>query len=161
MKHVIEQGWINKDKICIEGGSFGAYSALQSAVIEPDMFKCAIGVAGVYDLPLMREEGDIPSFNFGDAYLSEVIGDDINVMRQMSPAYNADKLKARILLVHGEKDERTPIEQYTSMAESLDRINYPYEKMIFDKEGHGFYNPGNQAKYYKKMLAFIEESLRL
>ena len=161
VKYAIDQGWINKDKICIEGGSFGAYSALQSAVIEPDMFKCAIGVVGVYDLPLMKEEGDIPSFNFGDAYLSEVIGNNVDVMKQMSPSYNVDKLKARILLVHGEKDERTPIEQYESMAESLDKANYPYDKMIFDREGHGFYNPENQAKYYKKMLSFVKESLKL
>ncbi|RYV03881.1 peptidase S9 [Shewanella sp. OPT22] len=161
VKYVIDQGWINKDKVCIEGGSFGAYSALQSAVIEPDMFKCAIGVAGVYDLPMMKEEGDIPSFNFGEAYLAEVLGGDINTMKQMSPAYNANKLKARILLVHGERDERTPIEQYESMTEALDKAGYPYEKMIFGKEGHGFYNPENQAKYYKKMLSFVKESLKL
>ena len=36
VRYVIDQGWVNKDKICIEGGSFGAYSALQSAVIEPE-----------------------------------------------------------------------------------------------------------------------------
>ena len=109
----------------------------------------------------MKEEGDIPSFNFGEAYLSEVLGSDVNVMKQMSPAYNVDKLKTRVLLVHGEKDERTPIEQYESMAQALDKANYPYEKIIFDKEGHGFYNPENQAIYYKKMLSFVKESLKL
>lgn len=161
VNYTIDQGWINKDKICIEGGSFGAYSAIQSSIVAPDLFKCAIGVAGVYDLPLMKEEGDIPSLNFGDSYLSEVIGDDLTLQQAMSPSYNVDKLKAKILLVHGERDRRTPIEQYESLAEALEKANYPFEKMIFEKEGHGFYNPENQAKYYKKMLSFIKENLNL
>ena len=161
VNHVIEKGWVNKDKICIEGGSFGAYSALQSAVIAPDLFKCAIGVAGVYDLPLMKEEGDITSMNSGGAYLSEVIGDDESIMKAMSPAFNVHKLKSNILLVHSEKDKRTPIEQYESMSEALDKANYPYEKMIFDKEGHSLNNPENRAKYYKKMLSFVKENLKL
>ncbi|WP_133408148.1 alpha/beta hydrolase family protein [Parashewanella tropica] len=161
VNYAIKQGWINKDKICIEGGSFGAYSALQSAVIEPDMFKCAIGIAGVYDLPLMKEEGDIPSVNFGDSFLEEVIGNDINRMKAMSPTYNVDKLKTKIMLVHGKKDERTPIEQYEAMEEALNKANYPFKKMIFKKEGHGLYNPENRALYYKEMLGFIKESLKL
>ncbi len=161
VNYAVAQGWINKDKICIEGGSFGAYSALQSAIVEPDLFKCAIGVAGVYDLPLMKSEGDIPSLNFGDSYLSEIIGDDLELQKAMSPSYNVDKLKAKILLVHGERDRRTPIEQYEALAEALEKANYPFEKMIFEKEGHGFYNPENQAKYYKKMLSFVKENLNL
>ena len=53
VNYVIEQGYIDKDNMCIMGASFGGYSALQSAIVEPDLFKCAVGVFGVYDLPLM------------------------------------------------------------------------------------------------------------
>lgn len=49
-RHLIDQGIVDKQRICIVGGSFGGYSALQSSVMEPDLFKCAIGFAGVYDL---------------------------------------------------------------------------------------------------------------
>ncbi|MCL1077033.1 S9 family peptidase [Parashewanella spongiae] len=160
-RYAINQGWINKDKICIEGGSFGAYSAIQSAIIEPDMFKCAIGVAGVYDLTLMKEEGDIPSINFGSSYLNEVLGNDQSKLQAMSPAHNVNKLKAKILLVHGKKDKRTPIEQYEALEDALNSAQYSFEKMIFDKEGHGLFNPENRAKYYKKMHSFLKENLAL
>ncbi len=36
-KYVIEQGIVDKERVCIAGGSFGGYSALQSAIIEPDL----------------------------------------------------------------------------------------------------------------------------
>ncbi|MBE8167735.1 MAG: prolyl oligopeptidase family serine peptidase, partial [Shewanella sp.] len=133
----------------------------QSAIVAPDMFKCAIGVAGVYDLTLMKEEGDIPSLNFGSSYLNEVLGNDLSKLKAMSPARNIDKLKAKLLLVHGKKDKRTPIEQYEALEDALNEANYPFEKMIFEKEGHGLSNPENQAKYYKKLLSFLKQHLAL
>src|SRR5690606_16699958 len=68
-QYVIDQGFADKERICIVGGSFGGYSALQSAVLAPDMFKCAIGVAGVYDLELMFNEGDVANSRSGTSYL--------------------------------------------------------------------------------------------
>jgi len=56
---------VNGEKVCIMGGSFGGYSAVQSATIAPDLFKCVVANAGVYDLEMMYEEGDIPEQGFG------------------------------------------------------------------------------------------------
>ncbi|WP_227006590.1 alpha/beta hydrolase family protein [Shewanella donghaensis] len=160
-KYVIEQGFADKDRICIVGGSFGGYSALQSAIIEPDLFKCAIGFAGVYDLEMMFEEGDIQQSRSGTAYLKQVLGESSQQLKAMSPAFNTDKLKASLLLVHGGNDERAPIEQLESLEKDLNKHKHPYEKLIMDDEGHGFYNDTHRAKYYDKMLSFLKENLKL
>jgi dipeptidyl aminopeptidase/acylaminoacyl peptidase len=160
-RYVIEQGYVDKKRICIVGGSFGGYSALQSAIIEPDMFKCAIGFAGVYDLPLMFEEGDIQERRAGQSYLKDVLGEDQVLLKSMSPAYNVDKLKAALMLVHGGEDDRVPIEQLESLEDSLKKIDYPYKKMVMDDEGHGFYDDGHRAKYYSEMLGFLKSNLKL
>ena len=55
---VIGQGLVDPDNLHIFGASFGGYSALQSAVLEPDLFKTATGYVGVYDLPLLFGKGD-------------------------------------------------------------------------------------------------------
>jgi dipeptidyl aminopeptidase/acylaminoacyl peptidase len=159
-RYVIEQGFANKERICIVGGSFGGYSALQSAIIEPDMFKCAIGFAGVYDLPLMFKEGDIADRQAGTSYLKQVLGTDQATLKAMSPSYNVDKIKAKLLLVHGGDDERAPIEQLESLEDALKERNYPYEKLVMDDEGHGFYNDDHRAKYYQKMLSFLDANLK-
>jgi dipeptidyl aminopeptidase/acylaminoacyl peptidase len=160
-RHVIGQGIADKNRICIVGGSFGGYSALQSAIIEPDMFKCAIGFAGVYDLPLMFEEGDIADTRSGTSFLKQVLGTDQATLKAMSPSYNVDKLKAKLMLVHGGEDERAPIEQLESLEKALKAHDYPYEKLIMDDEGHGFYNDSHRAKYYEKMLSFLDNNLKL
>jgi len=63
----------------------------------------------------------------------------MNELKKYSPAYQVDKIRAALLLVHGEHDRRVPIEHYASLTKSLDKINYPYEAII-KKEVHGFYN---------------------
>jgi dipeptidyl aminopeptidase/acylaminoacyl peptidase len=160
-RYVIEQGIADKNRICIVGGSFGGYSALQSAIIEPELFKCAIGFAGVYDLPLWKKDSDVADSSAGSHYQDDVLGTDIAKLKAMSPSYNVDKLKAKLMLVHGGEDERAPIEQLESLEKALKAHDYPYEKLVMDDEGHGFYNDDHRAKYYQQMLSFLDNNLKL
>lgn len=160
-KYVIDQGIADKDRICIVGGSFGGYSAIQSATIEPDLFKCAIGFAGVYDLELMFDKGDVQGRRAGKRYLQRVLGEDEALLKAMSPTHNVGKLKANIMLVHGGEDERAPIEQFEALEDALNKQKYPFKKLVMDDEGHGFYDDAHRAKYYNEMLSFLETNLKL
>lgn len=157
--YVIQQGIANKNKVCIFGASFGGYSALQSAIRSPELFKCAIGYAGVYDLPMLYEEGDITSVKWGEAFLDKTLGTDIQQQRAQSPVYHVDQLKAPVLIIHGEEDERAPIEHAEKLKEALDKHNHPYEWLVKDKEGHGFYDEGNILDANKKILAFLNKHI--
>lgn len=160
-KHIIEQGIADKENICIMGASFGGYSALQSAILEPDMFKCAIGVVGVYDLPMMYTEGDVHTRRSGIQYLKKVIGENEAILKAYSPVHNIDKLKAPVLIVHGGDDDRAPIEQAESLIKSLKAADHPYEYELLEDEGHGFYKPEHRTKYYNRVLKFLDEHLAL
>ena len=160
-KYVVAQGFADPNNICIMGASFGGYSALQSSIIEPDLFKCAIGVVGVYDLPLMFKEGDIAGRERGQRYLKQVLGEDQQQLKAYSPVFNIDKLKAPVLVVHGGDDQRAPIEQAESLISSLKQANHPYEYMLLENEGHGFYKPKHRTEYYKRVLAFLQQHLTL
>ena len=160
-QYVIDQGIADKDRICIVGGSFGGYSALQSPILAPDLFKCAIGFAGVYDLEVMFNEGDVQDRRAGQRYLAQVLSEDPKTLKAMSPSQNIDKLKAKLLLVHGGEDERAPIEQLEALEEGLKKHNYPYQKLVMDDEGHGFYNDEHRAKYYRQMMNFLKQNLKL
>lgn len=160
-RHLIDKGIADKDNICIYGGSFGGYSALQSSILAPDLYKCAIGFAGVYDLELMYDVGDIPTRRSGREYLKTVIGEDNANMKAFSPVYNIDKLKAPVMLIHGGKDERVPIEHAEDLRKALNQNDHPYEWIELDKEGHGFFNSENRAEVYKNMVSFLEKHLNL
>ncbi|MBW3139914.1 S9 family peptidase [Ferrimonas balearica] len=160
-RYVIDQGIADKSRVCIYGASFGGYSALQSAIIEPDMFACSVGFVGVYDLPLMFEEGDVPDSGYGLRYLNKVLGQDQAQLKAFSPVYHVDKLKAPVLLIHGEEDERAPIEHAERLKAALEAKQHSLQWVVMDKEGHGFYNEDNRTEMYETLLGFLETHLKL
>ena len=156
-RYAISQSITDADKICVFGGSFGGYSALQSAIRSPELFKCAIGYAGVYDLPMLYKEGDTTSLKWGEAYLNKTLGTDTARQKAQSPVYHVDKLKAPVLLIHGEDDLRAPIDHAIKLKNALEKHNHTFEWFVKDKEGHGFYNEDNILAANKKILAFLEK----
>ncbi|AWL11055.1 Acylaminoacyl-peptidase [Saliniradius amylolyticus] len=147
------------DKICIMGASFGAYSAVQSSIRYPGMYDCVIANAGVYDLPLLFEEGDIPNLPYGEAYLRKTLGEDEVSLKAMSPVYHADKLNVPLFLAHGGQDQRAPIEQAERLTSALERAGKHYQLYTVDTEGHGFYDPNNQKQYMQQVIGFVRQHL--
>ena len=159
-KWVISQGGIKQDKVCIMGASFGGYSALQSATLAPDLFKCVVGNAGVYDIEMMFEEGDIPRILWGKSYLESQLGNDKELMRKHSPVHNVAKLKAPVLIAHGEKDVRVPIEHAEALRDAMDKHGKKYEWFVKESESHGFHDVGNRTEYFEKVIQFLAKHLK-
>lgn len=157
---LVKQNKVENGEVCIMGASFGAYSAVQSAAIYPNTYKCAIANAGIYDLELMFEEGDVQARKSGMSYLRNVLGTDKKQLKDMSPVNYVEKIKAPLLLAHGEDDKRAPFEHVERLRNALDDANKPYEWFVLDKEEHGFYNPENQKAYMRKVISFLNRHLK-
>ena len=155
----VQTGLANKDRMCIYGASYGGYATMMGVVKEPDLYKCAIGYVGVYDLPMMFEEGDIPARKSGIAFLKEALGEDQADLEARSPAYNVDQIKAALFIVQGAKDIRVPIEQMYSLTNALDKRGYPYELMVKPLEGHGFAKEEHRLELYERMLTFLDKHI--
>ncbi len=153
---LIDEGLADPERLCIMGASYGGYAALNAVATEPELYKCAIGRVGVYDLPLMLSRGDIPQSNAGEAYLDRVLGSDIAQLRSRSPVYNAEKIKAKVFLAHGEQDQRVPVEHANRMRAALEAAGNPPEWMLKRGEAHGFYAEDNLIELYNRILAFLE-----
>lgn len=159
VRWAIADGVADPKRICIYGGSYGAYAALTGAFREPELFRCAVGMAGVYDLPLMFEKGDIQSVESGVNYLKKAVGTDSEELKRRSPVYNADKIRIPVLLLHGKLDERTPYEHATRMRDALEKAGNPPEWSTEWGEGHGFFDEANRAAAYELMLKFFAKHI--
>ena len=156
----IRQGIADKDRICTYGASYGGYAALQTVVREPTKYKCAIGYVGVYSLPLMFKDGDIPETDSGQIFLNRVMPETLSEQRAQSPAFNIDKIRIPVMLVQGAKDERVPISHYNLLRKGLEEAGRPAEiTIVEDKEAHGFYDYQNQVDLYTAMEAFLEKHI--
>lgn len=156
----IENQNIDADNVCIMGASFGGYSAVQSATIEPDLFKCVVANAGVYDLAMMFDSGDIPERGYGESYLEMAVGTNKAKLHEFSPVNNVNKLKAAIMIAHGEKDERVPVEHAEKLAENLKKAGKKYRWFVRSTEGHGFFDEENRVEYFEEVADFLKEHLQ-
>jgi dipeptidyl aminopeptidase/acylaminoacyl peptidase len=58
VRWAIKDGVADGSRVCFYGSGYGGFSAMVAAAHEPDMFKCIVGVSGVYDLPDMLPDGE-------------------------------------------------------------------------------------------------------
>lgn len=150
----VEQGHADPRRICIYGASYGAYAALMGVVREPELYRCAIGYVGVYDLPLTRRE-DISRSRATAAWARDWIGSDTAALEAVSPNRRAREIKVPVFLAAGGEDFIAPIEHTRRMESALEEAGVPVETLYYPKEGHGFYEIGHRREFYTRVLGFL------
>jgi dipeptidyl aminopeptidase/acylaminoacyl peptidase len=155
VRWAINERYADPQRICVYGASFGGYSAMMTAIRAPELFKCAVGYAGIYDLAMMYKKGDIRMDKSGRSYLTSVIGKDDADLAANSPDKLADKITVPVLLVHGEDDERAPFAQAKAMRSALESAHRPYQWLTKPGEAHGFSSEKNVAEFYRTLEAFL------
>lgn len=165
----IEQGIADPNRICIYGGSYGGYAALMGVIKEPDLYQCAVGFVGVYDLPWFRS-GDGSDFSRGrgreqrqrfESFMSTAVGVTEEELKPFSPVHHVDRIKADLFIVHGGNDVRVPVGHAHRLRDALDEIGKEYEWMIKEEEGHGFFDVDNRVDMYTAMLTFLNQHIGL
>ena len=160
VRWAIAQGFVDPNRVCIFGGSYGGYAALMSPIRAPDLYRCAVGYVGVYSLPMMFEKGDVPRSAAGRAFQSRILPEIEEEQRAQSPAYNVGKLNLPIMLVHGGKDQRVPIQQMEFLIKEMKQAGKAPERVLVKpKEGHGFQIPENNVELFTSMLEFFDKHI--
>jgi len=137
VRHLAKLGTIDPKRVAIYGASYGGYAALAGAAFDPDVYRCAISVAGVADLKEMLtfEKFDAGSSKASNVKYWQKQWGDVN-LNSISPAKNVDKIKIPILLVHGKNDTVVSVRQSRLMNEALKKAGKPVTYIEFDKEDH-------------------------
>jgi dipeptidyl aminopeptidase/acylaminoacyl peptidase len=125
---------------------------------QPDLYRCAVGYVGVYDLEMMYRKGDISERASGKRYLERTLGHDKPDLQRRSPTQLASSIKAPVFLAAGGRDERAPKEHTEEMRDALKAAGHPPEVVIVEaKEMHGYYDEAANLNLYTKMLAFFDK----
>ena len=154
LEYFDDKGLIDINNVCIYGGSYGGYASTQGPMMRPDLFKCAVSEAGLYDINAQYKSGDIRWARGGKKFLQATFGDGDEAITQ-SPVNYVNKLKTPFMLIHGGKDIRTPYKEAVTFMKELDKKGIKYEKMIVEKEGHGFSKEENRIEKMTRISAFF------
>jgi dipeptidyl aminopeptidase/acylaminoacyl peptidase len=150
--------WLEKSgiaapgKLAIFGWSYGGYAALQTQVVDPDLFKAVVAVAPVTDLDAVRQE-HINDYDY--KYVDAQIGNGPYIA-EASPARHADRFKAPVLLVHGDNDTNVGVSESRLMNDRLKAAGKQVQYIEFKDLDHQLDDAAARAQ----MLAAAEKTIR-
>jgi dipeptidyl aminopeptidase/acylaminoacyl peptidase len=100
------QNIVDPKRACIMGWSYGGYATARGAQRDPDLWRCAIAGAGIYDNSKMTSSDEAMLGDFNARFQATS-----NDPEGISPARHVDTRWSPILIVAGLRDQRIPIEQ--------------------------------------------------
>jgi dipeptidyl aminopeptidase/acylaminoacyl peptidase len=164
VRKLIADGIADPKRICIVGASYGGYAALTGAMSTPDLYACAVGFAGVYDLRgFLRNRAKESG---GDPFListwNKFIGnrfDDAGKLDAASPALNAAKIKCPVLLMHGSGDTTVPVDQSEEMRDALTRAGKQVGYVRIDGETHYLQLADSRIRFLTETEKFLKANI--
>ena len=164
VRYVLEQGWVDEDKIAIYGGSHGGYATLMGLIKTPDLYTCGVNYVGVSNI-----ETFFASFPEYWKPLTEMVKaiwydlddpEEAKIAREVSPVYQVDKITKPLFVVQGANDPRVNINESDQIVEKLRAKGFEVPYMVKYNEGHGFYREENSLEFYSTMLGFLSKYLK-
>lgn len=163
--HLVKEGIVDKNRVCIYGGSYGGYASLQGIVKDPDLYKCSLPWIAVSDLLMLQTEMTSDSNNSRynmDIFYNRNIGNrntERDMLMKVSPVYNAKVIKTPVLMVMGSDDVRVPLKHATDMKKALDDAGVKNELVVYTAEAHGFNKQENIEDFFKRAEKFFAEHI--
>ena len=158
---IVEQGYADKDKVAIYGGSYGGYAALVGAAFTPDVFCCAVDIVGPSDLRTLINS--IPPYwaPMVAQFHTRVGNPDTepDFLWSRSPLSRAGDIRIPLLIAQGANDPRVKQAEAEQIVAALTEKGIDHEYMLFPDEGHGFAKPENRIRFYAAAERFLAKHL--
>ncbi len=160
---VRNMGLIDGNRVAIMGTSFGGYLALTGATQEPDLYRCAITNAGVFDWQEMVNDAHRSRFEDTryqvlrrNLFAPENDGADLE---RISPLHRVAAIRIPVFVAHGKEDSVVSIRQSRQLVEQLEAHGATHEVFFARGEGHGMEELRNQAELYTRIEQFLAAHL--
>jgi dienelactone hydrolase len=154
-RYLVAQGIADPKRLAIVGWSYGGYAALQSAAVDPTLYKAAVAIAPVTDLSLLKRE----SRNFtNSALVSDFVGSGEHLALG-SPLKRASSISVPVLLVHGDMDANVGIVHSEKMLQELKEEGKPVELLRFAGLDHQLDDSRARTQMLTKIGQFLDAAI--
>jgi dipeptidyl aminopeptidase/acylaminoacyl peptidase len=163
---MIDQGIADPHRIGIVGASYGGYAALAGAAFTPKLYKCAVSISGVSDIPaLMRAEaptdlGFRRIVSASQSQWKERIGAPTDQsLWTRSPINSVATITIPILLIYGTGDAIVPNDQSERMAHALRSAGKSVTVATLSGEDHWLSRTETRLQVLKELDSFLKSNL--
>ena len=155
---VAKQGIANPAKVCIMGGSYGGYATLAGVTFSPDAFACGVDIVGPSNLNTLLKTIP-PYWSTLLTTFHKRMGDSEAVLKEESPLFKADQIKAPLLIGQGANDPRVNKAESDQIVAAMRKNDKPVQYYVFPDEGHGFARPANNMAFNAASEEFLAKYL--
>lgn len=156
---VAKEPWVNKEKMGSVGASYGGYSVYQLAGVHEKRFKCFISHCGLFNMESWygtTEEVFFANWDLGGPYWQTP---QPKSYTEFSPHKLVDKWDTPIMVIHGEKDFRVPINQGIEAFQAAQLRNIPSRFLYFPAEGHWVMSAQNSMIWHTEFYKWLDQWL--
>jgi dipeptidyl aminopeptidase/acylaminoacyl peptidase len=150
--------WLDGDRACALGASYGGYMINWIAGNWPDRFRCLVVHDGIFDQRMMyygTEELWFPEWENGGPYWQSAAD-----YEKYNPANFVERWKTPTLVVHGGLDYRVPDNQGIATFTTLQRRGIPSQFLYFPDENHWVLKPANSLLWHDTVLSWLDRWLQ-
>lgn len=152
VRWAVSQGIANAGRVCIVGAFYLGYAAMWGIVKDPGQYRCAISIAGVSNV--RRDVNDFGTDLLGKLYTAQwtAMAPDFAAV---SPSNFVEKIKAPLLLIHGQKDVRVDYHQSQRMFDKMTKAGKTVEYVLLPKADHNFGRQADRQALLEAMEGFL------
>ncbi|MEE4296028.1 MAG: S9 family peptidase [Wenzhouxiangella sp.] len=157
-----QQPDLDSDRVVVYGGSYGGYMVLASLVHYSDRLAGGINIVGISNFVtfLNNTAGyrrDLRRAEYGDERDPEMYA----FLQSISPANQAERIKAPLFIIQGANDPRVPASEAEQILAAVREAGgNPWYLLALD-EGHGFRKQSNRDFQREAETLFLAEVLKL
>ncbi len=146
--------FIDKDRECALGASFGGYMA-NWVLGHTDRFKCIVSHDGTFNNE--SDWGTTEELWFNEWEFRGTPYTNRELYRKWSPHLFATNFKTPTLVIHGQLDYRLDVSEGFQLFTTLQRLGVPSKMLYFPDEGHWVLKPQNSQLWYKTVTDWVDQ----
>jgi dipeptidyl aminopeptidase/acylaminoacyl peptidase len=150
--------WLDREKSCALGASYGGYMMNWIEGNWSDGFKCIVNHDGVFDargMAYSTEEQWFTDWENGGAYFTVPENHE-----RFNPVNYVKNWKTPMLVVQGDMDFRIPTTQGLSTFTALQRRGVESKLLFFPDENHWVLKPANSVLWHHTVLGWLDQHLK-
>jgi dipeptidyl aminopeptidase/acylaminoacyl peptidase len=157
-EYLIERGIADPRRLGCAGRSYGGYLTLAALVFYPELFAAGMDVCGMADFHTFYAHTEpwiaaaaYPKYGHPEQHAA--------ILRELSPINRFDRLRAPLLVVHGENDSNVPLEEAEQVVAAARARGVAVEYLLFREEGHELLQLRNKQRFVEAATAWFERWL--
>ena len=158
VEHLVATGVADPARVGVMGRSYGGYLTLAALTTYPELFAVGIDVCGMSNFATFYRYTEPWIASAAVAKYGDPVA-DADLLYDLSPLTRIDRLRAPLMVVHGENDSNVPVIEAEQVVAALAERGVEHRYLLFPDEGHELLHRSSRAEFLRETVDWLTSHL--